>query len=349
LRLLVLSDASSLHTKRWTEWFSNRGHQVLLASLEKPNEITVPFRKLPGDSGWQSYLAAARPLRGIIKEFRPHLINAHYVPSYGLLARLVGFRPLAVSAWGSDLLVSPQKSPLHRLRVKLALAGADLATCDGDNLKRRIMGFGLSNDRVINLPLGVEHSLILKKAPHVFRGGNIISTRSLEPVYNVDTIIRAISAAVKKTGRTLSLTIAGDGRLRDSLRDLSQRLGAEGYIRFTGRLRPDQLIAELDRCGIYVSASLSDSTSVSLLEAMARGLVPVVSDIPGNREWIEDGINGYLFPPRDHGALADIIAKLSGATECKEMVERNLSLISHRGSWQKNMEVIEGFFLKSIS
>ena len=54
----------------------------------------------------------------------------------------------------------------------------------------------------------------------------------------------------------------------------------------------------------YISASLSDGTANSLLEAMAAGLFPIVSDIPANREWIADGENGMLFPPGDHMALA---------------------------------------------
>ena len=60
----------------------------------------------------------------------------------------------------------------------------------------------------------------------------------------------------------------------------------------------------LGRAEIYLSASLSDSTSVSLLEAMASCAVPVVSDIEGNREWVGEGEGARLFPPGDSAALA---------------------------------------------
>lgn len=352
MRLLLLSDASSLHTKRWAEWFAGRGHQVLLASLEEPREITVPFRRLPGRTGWLDYLAASMPLKKIIREFKPDLVNAHYVPSYGLLGRQAGFRPLAVTAWGSDLLVSAKKSLLHRLRARLALAWADLATCDGGNLEEELIGLGFRREGIVNLPLGVDRELILDRPPKLSgqRLYNIVSTRSLEPVYDVGTIIRAMPKVFDEAGRAVRLTVAGDGKLRPELVRLSVKMGVDKNIAFVGRLEHGDLMAELDRSGIYVSASLSDSTSVSLLEAMARGLAPVASDIPGNREWIENGANGLLFRPGDHGDLAQRLLDItSRRVDVQAFAERNLKLVRERGCRQRNMEQIESAFLKLIS
>ncbi len=352
MRLLLLSDASSLHTKRWAEWFADRGHEVLLASLEEPRGITVPFQKLPGRTGWRHYLAAAAPLKKIIREFKPDLVNAHYVPSYGLLGRLAGFRPLAVSAWGSDLLVSAKRSLLHRMRARLALARADLATCDGRNLEDEIAGLGVDSKRIINLPLGVDRELILDRPPSLagLRQSNIISTRSLEPVYDVGTIIKAMPKVSREAVRPFRLTIVGDGRQGPDLQRLAFELGVAKQINFVGRLEHEDLMAELDRSGIYVSTSLSDSTSVSLLEAMARGLALVASDIPGNREWIEDGANGLLFRTGDHDGLAQrLLDIMAGRADVKEFARRNLTLVRERGCRQRNMEAIEEAFLKLIS
>lgn len=350
--MLLLSDASSLHTGRWAEWFAGRGHEVLLASLEEPRGITVPFRKLPGRTGWRDYLAAAAPLKKTIGEFKPDLVNAHYVPSYGLLGRLAGFRPLAVSAWGSDLLVSAKRSLLHRMRARLALARADLATCDGRNLEDELAGLGVEKKRILNLPLGVDHELILDRPPSTAgrRLDSIVSTRSLEPVYDVGTLIRAMPAVIRNTDRPVKLTVVGGGRLRERLERLARELGVDDRASFTGQLEHGQLIGQLDRSGIYVSASLSDSTSVSLLEAMARGLAPVASDIPGNREWIEDGANGLLFGPGDNAGLARrLLDIMSGRVDVEKFTRRNLELVRERGCRQRNMEQIEYAFLKLIS
>jgi glycosyltransferase involved in cell wall biosynthesis len=58
---------------------------------------------------------------------------------------------------------------------------------------------------------------------------------------------------------------------------------------------------------VYVSASSSDGTSSSLLEAMASGLYPVVSDITANRPWVEHGKNGLLFAVGDAASLAEAL------------------------------------------
>jgi glycosyltransferase involved in cell wall biosynthesis len=75
-------------------------------------------------------------------------------------------------------------------------------------------------------------------------------------------------------------------------------------VQFVGRLEPAALAEWLARAHVYVSASLSDSTSVSLLEAMAAGAVPVVSDLEGNRQWVTDGAGARLFPPGSADGLA---------------------------------------------
>jgi glycosyltransferase involved in cell wall biosynthesis len=61
---------------------------------------------------------------------------------------------------------------------------------------------------------------------------------------------------------------------------------------------------------VYVSASLWDGASISLMEAMACGVFPVVSDIPANREWLQDGATAFLFPCGDWRRLAEILLGL---------------------------------------
>lgn len=348
MRLLMLADASSLHTRRWADWFAGRGHQVLLASLEDPKGISVPFVRLPGRSRWLDYLRAVPALRQTIQDFRPDLVNAHFVPNYGLMGKASGFRPLAVSAWGSDLLISAKKSLVHRLRARWALAGAGLATCDGQSLADELAALGVVQGRILNVPMGVDRRLIASVSRELHRTGplNIVSTRSLEPVYGVGTIIRALPAVVENSNRPVNLTVIGDGSLRKNLERLARELGVESRITFAGRLEHWRLMEELDKAAVYVSASLSDSTSVSLLEAMARGLVPVAGDIPGNREWIENEVNGLLFPPGDHAALSRRLLELAGGTvDTRAMIERNLELVRNKGCWQDNMAQVEKAFL----
>src|SRR4029077_1457783 len=144
----------------------------------------------------------------------------------------------------------------------------------------------------------------------------------------------------------LKLEIAGDGSRRPALERLAaERLPAGGF-RLVGRLAPDALAAALQRAEIFLSASRSDSTSLSLLEAMACGAVPVVSDIEGNREWVRGGEGARLFPPGDAAALA---RALEGALDDPAWRARarahNRAVVEARADRARNMAAIEARFV----
>src|SRR5205814_6004151 len=116
-------------------------HEVRLWSLERgPAGLAVeplPAAPLPG---FVRYALAAGSLRRALAGFAPDLVDAHYVPNYGLLGALSGRRPLAVTAWGSDLLIAARRDPLQRARARFVLGRADLVLADAENLARAARG-----------------------------------------------------------------------------------------------------------------------------------------------------------------------------------------------------------------
>jgi glycosyltransferase involved in cell wall biosynthesis len=101
----------------------------------------------------------------------------------------------------------------------------------------------------------------------------------------------------------------------------------------------------LGQSDIYVSTSLSDGTSVSLLEAMAAGGFPVVTDIPANREWIKDGENGFLVPVNEAGLLAK---RIVSAIRDEDLLQRsrtdNLRTVEERALWPVTIRKTEGIY-----
>jgi glycosyltransferase involved in cell wall biosynthesis len=89
----------------------------------------------------------------------------------------------------------------------------------------------------------------------------------------------------------------------------------------------------------YFSMTASDGASLSLMEAMAVGAIPVVSDIEPNREWVEDGVNGALVPLDDELLAVAVIEALIArpAEELNEMRRRNQEIVRERGSMTRNM------------
>ncbi len=352
MRLLILSNVRVIHTLRWVEYFRGRGHELRLASVEPP--VGMPpeeFRRLAGLTAGPAcgrYLSALPALRKLVREFRPELVNAHYLPGYGLLAALdPRARPLAVSAWGSDLLLNPWRSPLHAARTRLVLGRAALVTCDGRVLREILQErFGVEPGRILDVPLGIDPGRFHPAENLPSGPPRIVSTRRLEPLYDLRTLLHA-AAALRGQGKNFALELVGTGGERPRLEALARELGLAGRVRFHGELEPERLAEVLRQGTVYVSTARSDSTSVSLLEALASGVFPVVTGIPGNREWIAEGVNGLTFPPGDWRALADALSRALAEPSLRiEAARHNQGLVRERALWSANMRAVEEAFLR---
>ena len=114
----------------------------------------------------------------------------------------------------------------------------------------------------------------------------------------MDIIVRGFAQAAEQDPR-LRLILLGGGSLAGQIQALLAQAGLHERVHLGGRVSQDDLPRYYRAADLYLSASHSDGSSVSLLEALASGLPVLVSDIPGNREWIEPGEAGWLFPDGD--------------------------------------------------
>jgi len=343
VRIATLSDANAEHTRRWVQWFQSRGHQVRLWSLETPlpglAAEPLPRAPLPG---FLRYPLALPALERALERFAPDLVDAHYVPNYGLLGALARRRPLSVTAWGSDLLVLGRRGPLQRARARFVLRRADLVLADAENLAAAAAALGAAPDRLHMIPWGVDLGRFRPSAER--EPGLLVSARMHEPVYDLETILRGVKPVLERDPGA-RLVVVGDGSLRAALERQAAALLPAGRWRFAGRLAPDELAALLARAAVYLSASLSDSTSVSLLEAMAAGAVPVVSDIAGNREWVAEGEGARLFACGDADALARALeGVLRDPAWAAGARARNRRVIEERADRERNLGRIEALF-----
>jgi glycosyltransferase involved in cell wall biosynthesis len=164
-----------------------------------------------------------------------------------------------------------------------------------------------------------------------------------EPVYDIPRIVDA-AAIVLARRPDARFVFVGDGSLRPALeRRAAARLPA-GRYEFTGLVSAESLAGLLGRAELAVSASLSDSTSVTLLECMACGAVPVVSDLEGNREWVEDGVHGRLVPPGVEALAAAIERALADAAWRGSARAAGRALVERRADRERNMREIERRF-----
>jgi glycosyltransferase involved in cell wall biosynthesis len=195
-----------------------------------------------------------------------------------------------------------------------------------DELADALAAFGVRRERIACFPAGVP----LDRFP--MRDGRepatplrVICTRRHEEVYGNHVLIEAL-ALLRDQGFETHCTFVGGGPSLETHKDRIRALDLNGRATFVGEVTHGDLPDLLRAADVYVSASSSDGTSTSLLEAMACGLFPVVSDIKANRPWVQHGRNGLLFSVGDAESLAGAIRD----AEARRATFRDVALTNRR-------------------
>jgi glycosyltransferase involved in cell wall biosynthesis len=252
---------------------------------------------------------SAKSLRRIAQQADANLILTLYGGSYATMALLSGIRPYVVYVVGSDVL---RASWLERRSAKVTLTRAAAVIANGKFLAHKTSEL-VPRATVTPLYLGADLDTYYPSAtlPDI---PTFICTRGFDSVYDNQTIIRSLSHLGDELLAMRFCFTSSGPQLPDSIEMADALLTSKlrERVGFFGGVSDAELKTALRSASFYLSASLSDGTSSSMLEAMACGLFPIVSDIPANREWITHGKNGLLFPPGDHRSLADSIRKAVG-------------------------------------
>lgn len=326
--------------------------------IAPPQVLLLPIRDLPLVDRLPSLLrwpldTTLRTLRTLLLAWimRPDVLDGNWLTrDGGVFCSFSGYHPFLATAWGSDILVEATKSRILRLFGKLTVRIADSVIVDSEVQRKAVIRLGCDSSKIYSFPWGIDLDIFRlrkKTSPtkDLKQWGRktkiIISTRNHFPIYGIEYLIRAIPLILEKVDYARFL-IVGDGPLLTYYKALVKQMGIEDYVRFPGRVPQAALARLLNFADIYVSTSLSDGTSASLLEALATGLPTVVTAIPANREWIVHGRNGFLVPPSDSTALADSIVRLlESETLRSKMRHFNLRVAEERADWKINSRVLE--------
>lgn len=316
MRICYVSAGAFAHVGTYLEHFRSAGHDVHFIALSPSPPRSVPIHATGGGGAKWRYLPAIARARAVVRALKPDVLHAHYATSGGLAALASGHPRTIVTAHGTDL-TEGSRSPAWRPLLRAVLAGAARVNTVSADLTRIAVELGADRKRVVELTPGVDMDRFRpegRSAPVPGRPLRLLCTRRLEPAYDPRTIVSALGLA-KARGLAFEMTFAGDGVLRAELEALSSRLGLGSQVRFAGEL-PGAGMPELLRShDAFLSASLSDGASLSLLEAMSAGLYPVVSRIPANLAWLRDGEGGLLHAPGDSAELASRLLELARRPE----------------------------------
>ena len=321
MKICFLAPSNSIHSFKWIEYFSLK-HEILWISLE-PNSIgkkisNIEYVELNFSN--RNFFQSIIRMRKYIKNFEPNVIHVHSVGTYGFVSlffpKLKKMKRV-LTPWGSDILLN-KNNFLKILIIKYALQKAEVITSDAEHMQSEMLAIGIKKEKlnIINFGIDVDH--FSHKNPDINTldeykiktNENVItSLRSLDPIYDLKTLIKAIPEVISNFPNTKFL-IFGDGPEKQNLMNLVEDLKIRKYIIFTGRYNNFDLPNIFSITDIYVSSSTTDAgIAASTAEAMSCEKACIISDSNENNLWIKDGHNGFLFKVGDNSSLAKKINK----------------------------------------
>jgi glycosyltransferase involved in cell wall biosynthesis len=136
-----------------------------------------------------------------------------------------------------------------------------------------------------------------------------------------DVLLEAMAKLVQR-GVNARLTLVGNGTAARAFEDLSNQLGLQSHVKFTGALPQPQTQEVLRTADIFVLPSFAEGIPVALMEAMAMEIPCVSTTVMGIPELIRSGEDGVLVQPADIDGLADALQRLIENPELRRRLGR---------------------------
>ncbi len=378
VHVALVGDVDGIHTRSWIRAIASAGHDVRAVSFYppapplpgvrttalRPRSETHASRHdtrrrptMPLPRGLLRLAHAVRyrraGLRRAVEALEPDVVHAHYVMEHGFYAAFSGLRPLVVTAWGSDILIEPARDPISRLICRWTLRRADAVTSNNAYMAEEMKRLGAEIARLYVVTLGADRLFLDAGASSVNLADTgrtapptILSTRAHEPLYNIGDVIDAYGLVRRRIPEAV-LVIAHGGPMTGQLRAHAAATGGE--IRFVGFVPPAELARLMSDAAVFVSVPTSDGTSVALLQAMAAGSFPVVSDLPSQRELVDGVTNGFRVPLHQPARLADAIERALGDRALRRTAAlRNRTYVAAHGLNDVEMQKLAGVYAAAI-
>jgi len=368
MKILYLGDAAAHHLRRWAKYFADQGHEVHIITFNPdfldgydPVQLHLIKKRILHPSlitRSLNLIPMIIDLNRLIENICPDIIHCHSAAGYAWVTMLTGFHPFVVTPWGNDVLIEVQSSRIAKYFTRHALSKSDLITCDGTNTKDAMVNLGIDPGKILLITFGVD---ILKFKPgslnnyirekfSLLNSKIVISTRTLNPVHNLETFIRSIPLVLKSQPDSRFIVV-GHGTEQEYLLKLSKSLNVFNFIIFPGKIEELEMIAYLQAADIYVSTSLSESgLAASTAEAMACELPVINTDTGDIRLWIENHNGGFIIPTRDPQILAEkIIYLLEHQEDRIRFGKNNRIVIEERNNYYIEMKKMFNLYQDSIN
>jgi L-malate glycosyltransferase len=302
-----LSVGDSL-TTRLANWQAKEGHSVHLIMLEPEWEklqdvksYILPIQKPLG------YYLNVYSLKKLLNRIKPDILHVHYATGCGTLGRLSGFNPTVLSVWGTDVMITPQKSDIMRWLVIKNLKYYNWICSTSKIMTKTVKKLYPESANISQIPIGVDTSIFCSILNPNYDYITIGTVKVMDKIYGTDLLIRSFakvfnyfSSEDPAIAKKLRLKIVGGGSrvskvpFMKDLKSLAKEMGIESITNFVGQVPNVEVPQHLNTLDIYVAMSRVESFGVAIIEASACELPVVVSDVGGLPEVVVDNKTGFI-------------------------------------------------------
>lgn len=362
MRILYFTLDYSPHDHRFLSLLSQSEHEAFYVRLQRgprqvesrpvpPNVEIVHWAGGQKPFAWRDLPRLVLDFRRVVRHIRPDLIHAGPIQTCAFIAALSGFRPILTMSWGFDLMQDVERGWAWEQITRYVLRNTQYFTSDANVTRDKAVAYGMNPANTVVFPWGVDLNHFTPKHWAARQAENemtLFCNRAWEPIYGVDVVAKAFVKVVAERSE-LRLLLLGSGSQAHSIREIFLNGGVFDQVTFAGQIHYADLPRFYHMADLYLSASHVDGSSVSLMEALACGLPCLVSDIPANREWVQEGENGWLF--RD-GSVDDLAAKITQALQNRKrlsQIGQNARMIAEaRADWRKNSQILLQTYQKTM-
>ena len=365
MRILYFSRNYTPHDFRFLNSLSKTEHEIFYLKLES-NHRQVEDRPVPEnilqilwaggqrEFRWSDLLRLVFDFRRVVKRLKPNIVHAGPIQTCAFIAVLSGFRPILTKSWGYDLIKDADSGKWMQWVTRYTLKRSTFFTSDANVTRDKAVSFGMNPEKIVVFPWGVnierfaprkdesgkKKTASSKKKSSVnsqqSKGITLFCNRTWEAIYGVDILAKAF-VKVASTNPDVNLILLGGGSQGSSIRRILMNGGVMERVHFGGQVGQRELPRWYHMADIYISPSRVDGSSVSLLEALACGMPCLVSDIAGNKEWVEEGVNGWLFHDGDVDDLAEkILLAIKSRRLWGRIGKAARKTAEERADWKKN-------------
>jgi D-inositol-3-phosphate glycosyltransferase len=314
-----------------------------------------PAAPVSKDDLWPHMAAFGDHLTEMLKFQQPDVVHAHFWMSAWAAARAVRRLNLSLvvtfHALGSvkrRYQGPADTSPLNRIRVEVAVAGAaDRIVATATEEVRELALLGVPSSKVSVVPCGVdlEHFTpapttdVSPSVPKRKCRYRLLSVGRLVPRKGYEIMIEALTWLPETELLIAGGAGSGDGTPEpehDRLVAVAERFGVADRVRLVGQIARADMPALLRSADLVVCSPWYEPFGIVPLEATACGVPVVASAVGGMLDTVVDGVTGTLVTPRDPVALAEVVGPLlESPSRRAEFAQAGLDRVRSCYSWDR--------------